>query len=189
VPFPLPVPVPEITELPQVSTAPTQNFRPRPSPWFVVTTAEWRQKFVDKVAGYTAMNPDRIPFLAARLLTSGVFFLLAIRFALQGANSESAVVWIRSAFLTIAWFWLLLPTQNPWYWTWALPFVPFARSRAWLAMSGLVFVYYARFWFSYHASAIHVLGTPYMGAEFFDFVVVWIEFFPWLIWMLWASRR
>ena len=84
-------------------------------------------------------------------------------------------------FLTIAWFWLLCPTQNPWYWTWALPLLPMARSRVWLAMSGLVLLYYLRFWLSYHWPEQPVLGTPYAGIAFFDFVVTWIEYGPWFL--------
>ena len=171
----------------QTSTDSTRRFRP--SPWFVVTTSEWRRAFVDTVAGYTSVRPKQIPFLVARFVTASVFLLLAIRFAIQAADSDNPVAWIRAAFLTIAWFWLLLPTQNPWYWTWALAFVPFARSRVWLAMSGLTLIYYARFWFAYHGGSTHILGTPYMGVEFFDFVVTWIEFFPWLIWLLCVSIR
>ena len=34
------------------------------------------------------------------------------------------------AFLVLAWFWLLSPTQNPWYWTWALPLVMRSSSAA-----------------------------------------------------------
>jgi hypothetical protein len=96
-------------------------------------------------------------------------------------RAESSDEWLSAAFLTVAWFWLLLPTQNPWYWTWALPFLPFARGRAWLAVSGLAFVYYVRFWMTSHFPDGQVLGTPYNGALFFDYVVTWFEFGPWFI--------
>ena len=88
-----------------------------------------------------------------------------------------------AAFLTLAWFWLLLPTQNPWYWMWALPFVPFVRNRAWFALSGIVLVYYFRFWMEYHYTGVAVLGTPYQGVAFYDFVLTWVEFGPWFIWL------
>jgi hypothetical protein len=96
---------------------------------------------------------------------------------------NDAVDWLRAAFLTIAWFWLLLPTLNPWYWTWAMPLLPFARSRAWLALSGLVFVYYLRFWLTYHFAETPVLGTRYPGPWFFDYIVTWLEFGPWFLWL------
>ena len=88
-----------------------------------------------------------------------------------------------AGFLTLAWFWLLCPTQNPWYWTWALPLLPFARSRVWMAVSGFVLLYYLRFWLTYDWADTSVLGTGYMGSAFFDFVVTWLEFAPWFAWL------
>ena len=58
-----------------------------------------------------------------------------------------------------------------WYWTWALPLLPLARSRVWLAMSGLVLVYYLRFWLRCHFPDTPVLGIAYRGGVFFDLVV------------------
>ena len=78
---------------------------------------------------------------------------------------------------------LLSPTQNPWYWTWALPLVPFVRGRAWLALSSLVLFYYLRFWLRYHFETTPVLGTRYPGVPFFDLVVTWFEYGPWLLWL------
>ena len=95
---------------------------------------------------------------------------------------------MESVFLTLAWFWLLLPTQNPWYWIWALPFVPFARNRAWLALGGLTLLYYLRFWLGYHWPNSPVWHTTYSGEVFFDYVVTWLEFAPWLVWLAISSR-
>jgi hypothetical protein len=83
----------------------------------------------------------------------------------------------------LAWFWLLSPTQNPWYWIWALPWVAFARSRAWLAVSGLTLIYYLRFWLNCHWPEEPVAGTGYRGTLFFDFVIAWLEFAPWFVWL------
>ena len=98
-------------------------------------------------------------------------------------SSGDPAAWLRVAFLTLAWLWLLSPTQNPWYWTWALPLVPWARGRAWLAVSGFVLVYYLRFWFLYEYGEALVRATGYPGAEHFDFVVTWLEYAPWLLWL------
>ena len=62
-----------------------------------------------------------------------------------------------------------------------LPLLPFARSRVWLAMSGLVLLYYLRFWLGYHFSDEPVLGTVYRGTAFFDLVVTWFEYAPWFV--------
>ncbi len=90
------------------------------------------------------------------------------------------------AFLTLVWFWLLLPTQNPWYLTWALPLIPFARCRVWFALSGLAFVYYLRFWMTARLTE-PLWGTPYSGSQFFDLIITWVEFAPWLIWLTWSA--
>jgi hypothetical protein len=61
--------------------------------------------------------------------------------------------------------------------------VPFARSRAWLVLSGLAFVYYFRFWMTAQFPS-PLLGTSYPGPQFFDYVVTWLEFAPWLVWLV-----
>jgi hypothetical protein len=71
---------------------------------------------------------------------------------------------------------------NPWYLTWALPFLPFCQNRAWLVLPGLAFFYYLRFWLTQHFTE-PMFGTGYTGATFFDFIVTWIEFVPWLVWL------
>jgi hypothetical protein len=59
-------------------------------------------------------------------------------------------------------------------------------------------IYYLRFWLIYHfpdvgAADVGVLGTAYRGTSFFDFVVVWLEFAPFLIVLIvgatWDSRK
>lgn len=179
-----------------------ENLRPKAageSPWFVVTSSAFRQS-VTKQAGFIlSVDESRIPFLVTRWITLGVFALIA-------AGLAGRVIWkpggmwkpddlsrqkrqLEAAFLTLAWFWLLAPTQNPWYWTWAVPLISFARGKAWLALSGLVFVYYLRFWFLYHFTGIDVATSGYEGTAFFDYVVVWLEFGPWLLVLLGLAIR
>lgn len=163
--------------------------RSSPPAWFAVTSATWRTQFVDAVCARSSISSQQVPFLAARLLTAAVFLLLALWFGWHGMQAKSSDEWLQMAFLTIAWFWLLQPTQNPWYWTWALPLVTFSRSRVWLAMSGLTLIYYGRFWFAYHAEGTPMFGTHYTGIHFFDLVVTWIEFGPWFVVLIWATMR
>jgi hypothetical protein len=73
--------------------------------------------------------------------------------------------------------------MNPWYWTWALPLLPFARGRAWLAVSGLVMLYYLRFWLANDFSDVELLGTGYRGSRFFHFIVVPLEHGIWTVWL------
>ena len=157
--------------------------------WFTVTPESWRAALVASVAQLTGLAAERVPFVLTRLLLSLTFIGLAVGLALRvagrkcDAENQRSERLLEATFLTLAWFWLLLPTQNPWYLTWCLPFLPFAGSRAWFALSGLAFVYYLRFWMTAQFST-PLLGTPYPGPQFFDYVVTWIEFAPWLAWLV-----
>lgn len=151
--------------------------------WFVITPTVCREMLADVVVHLSGTPRESAPFLLARVITAIVFLGVALWWAARKAQSTDAANWIEAIFLTLAWFWLLAPTQNPWYWIWSLPFLPFARSRAWLAMSGLVFSYYLRFWFAAHWPDGSVWPTRYDGVKFFDFIVTWLEFAPWLGWL------
>ena len=140
----------------------------------------------------TGIDEQQVPFFAARMTVAGVFLVVAFFFAFRRANLDHPRHLLQAVFMTLAWFFLLLPTQNPWYWIWALPFIPFARSRVWLILSGLTLAYYLRFWFVHHYADLAFWPTPYYGPQFFDFVVTWIEFGPWfvaLILVAWRAGR
>jgi len=149
-------------------------------PWFAVVPEDWRQRPVGPLAARLHIAPKTCAFLLVRVATSMAFVLIALGLAWRAAAEREASRWLKAVFLTLAWFWLLSPTQNPWYWTWAMPFIPFARSRMWLLLSGLALGYYLRFWLGYHWPDTPVPGSSYHGALFFDFVVTWVEFAPWL---------
>ncbi|MCH8921658.1 MAG: hypothetical protein IIA67_00765 [Planctomycetes bacterium] len=174
---------------------PTDQLKPYHVAWFSVLPEDLRGKVVES-AGPLSKDQERVPFLLTRLLTTGVFLALALTLAWRAARDDDVQSLLQAAFLTLAWFWLLSPTQNPWYWTWALPLLPFARGRAWLAVGGLVLLYYLRFWLEHHwPEPPHgqqtVLGTRYYGEYFFHFVVVVIEYVPWfgcLAYGFWRRR-
>jgi hypothetical protein len=155
--------------------------------WFTVTPESWRAALVATVAQQTGVDAERVPFVLTRFLLSLTLIGLAFGLALWAArrfkaDSPQHERLLEATFLTLAWFWLLLPTQNPWYLTWCLPFLPFARGRAWFALSGLAFAYYLRFWMTAQFPS-PLLGTPYPGPQFFDYVVTWLEFAPWMVWL------
>ena len=162
-----------------------ENLRPEKAidatPWFVFVPKSIRYDMTMKVADSLELDPTETPFLIARCLTALLFAAIAIGLAWHAMRQDNMNGWMEAAFLTVAWFWLLCPTQNPWYWTWALPMLPFVRNRAWIAMSGLVFLYYTRFWFRAHFEDRIVWPTGYQGTTFFDLVVPWIEFGPILL--------
>jgi len=160
---------------------PAADVQPDYKPWFSIVPQSLRAKLIETVADRLDIEQREVPFVVTRAATTLAFLLLAGARAWRASKSQQVDDWLRAASLTLAWFWLLCPTQNPWYWTWALPLLVFARNRAWILLSGLVFLYYLRFWLGYHWPDTPVLGTGYHGHAFFDFVVTWIEFAPWFV--------
>lgn len=170
---------------------PTSDVPAEDIAWFSVVPESWRMRLLAPfVYEDLEENPQNVKrrareaaFMLTRIATGIVYVALALVFAWFASKVEHPVAWLSYGFLTIAWFWLLAPTQNPWYWVWALPLVGFARSRVWLAMGGLVLLYYLRFWFEYQWPEETVPFTDYYGKTFFDFVVTWIEYLPFFIWL------
>jgi hypothetical protein len=158
-------------------------------PWFSIVPDPWKATLLSISSPWLPVGETEAAFHLTRALTGSVFVFIVALLLWRVRSSGDPAAWLRVAFLTLAWFWLLSPTQNPWYWTWALPLVIFARSRVWLALSGLTMIYYLRFWLGYHWPEEALLGTPYAGEALFDLVVTWIEFGPWFLWLAWESRR
>ena len=156
-------------------------------PWFVFVPNGIRSQLVATSSTWLGIEESRVPFLFARAITAVGFLTLALFWARAASNDVTSADWIERVFLTMAWFWLLLPTQNPWYWVWALPWIPFAKNRVWLAMSGLVMIYYLRFYFATHFSEVTLGYTPYKGEWYFHYVVVWFEYLPWFLLLTWSS--
>ena len=149
-------------------------------PWFVVVPESVRLHIVS--AGESmGISRGEVPFLLARFISVVVFGLIVVWLCRKLWGSRTRACFLDCCFASLAWVWFLAPTLNPWYWTWALAFIPFATNRAWLWISGLTMIYYLRFWFEYHYTGVNVFGTRYQGTEFFDYVVTWIEFGPWFV--------
>jgi len=162
---------------------PMADVEAKDTAWFSIVPESWRMRILGPWSRAMEVAPRDAAFFMSRAITGFAFVVLAFTFAWYASRAEHLTIWLSYGFLTTAWFWLLAPTQNPWYWVWALPLVGFARSRVWLAMGGLVLIYYMRFWFSYHRLDQEVFGTAYQGATFFDFVITWVEFAPWYVWL------
>jgi hypothetical protein len=134
----------------------------------------------------TAPEADRVAVAPAFVLTlavmgvvlCGVVGRLALR---RWPAGESP--WGEGVFAALAAAFLLSPTANPWYFVWAVPFLPWARLRAWFLLPGLVLQYYLRFWFAYHYDGPEssVAGTGLDGLDFFDQVWVWVEYGPFFV--------
>ena len=151
--------------------------------WFSVMPQFPREALIGPLAGWFEGDRWQAAFFVVRLASLLATVGIAAWCVQRAWAAEAPAVWLESAFLTLAWFWFLSPTLNPWYWTWVLPLLAWARSRVWWWLSGFVLVYYLRFWFIYQFPNTPVAGTAYAGAAFFDFIVTWCEFGPWLLWL------
>lgn len=147
-------------------------------PWYSVLPGTLRERLnrvLVNVVSLTGLDvpASRLAFLFTQALAAGMLLALGGVLALRRWPDDSRETLLRRAFLCLAWLWFLSATQNPWYWTWALPLVIFV-SRAWLLVSGFALIYYLRFWFV-HQFPDATLPGGLTGMRFFDEVVVWIE--------------
>lgn len=159
-----------------------ENVRPyptdHPKPWYSVCPTVLRERLNGIAARTTAIAglsgpADRLPFLLTQALMAGTLLVLAAALALRRWPDDPREALLSRSFLCLAWLWFLSATQNPWYWTWALPLAVFA-SPSWLLVSGFALIYYLRFWFVHHFPD-SVLPGGLTGARFFDEIVVWFE--------------
>lgn len=163
-----------------------ENVRPAPAgaaaaePWFAIVPNGLRAAFCEMVAERFGTDPRTAGFLVARVGSLAVFGVVALALARGVFLAPRPRRLAHACFLNVAAFWLLAPTQNPWYWAWSMPFAAFGGSRWWLAGPAVAMAYYARFWFAELDAGAPLLGTPYGGAAFYDFVVVPALFAPWL---------
>ncbi len=169
------------------ATCESEHVMARPIPWFAIVPWHIRDAVVAPLAFAFDETSTKVAFLLTRGMTLLVFLIAALWLAGHAQRSSAPARWLEAVFLTLAWFWALSPTLNPWYWTWVLPLLPFARGRAWFAVSGLVMFYYLRFWLTAHFNNFVLSGTGYRGEHFFHFVVVPVEHGIWLGWLVWES--
>lgn len=143
--------------------------------WFVVTPSAARQALNRRVASSLAkigLAPNVDPaFIATQVLMGTLLFGLVLWWSWQVFKKPQALTLLRSAFLVLAWAWLLSSAQNPWYVLWFLPLMPFARCRSWFLLPCLAFVYYLRFWLVYQGETIDPGGE----CPAFDYGWVWFE--------------
>lgn len=168
-----------------------ENLRPdaadSPPHWFVITPNSLRTTTAEFLTSTWQHPIPEATFLTARVITLLMFAAIVAGLLWRASRRNEDEFWLRIVFLTVAWFWVFAPTLNPWYWTWALPFLPFAGRRAWTAVSLLVLAYYLRFWLLYQFPESGILGTNYQGEQFFHFVVAPLEHGLWLLWLLLES--
>ncbi|MCI0743991.1 MAG: hypothetical protein L0Y58_01170 [Verrucomicrobia subdivision 3 bacterium] len=162
----------------------------RPAPWYAAVPGSARERFhtvLTNLLRHAGMDLTElnVPFLIAQVLTGLSVLAIALWTALHHWPEDRGEELLRLAFLCLAWLWFLSATQNPWYWTWAMPCVIFT-SRPWLSVSGFALIYYLRFCFVNEFPQPTLPGSL-TGQRFFDEVVVWVEHLPVLLALLWCQ--
>ena len=167
---------------------PTAHLAAPDRAWFSVLPEPWRAAVIGPAAWALGLSPLQTAFITSRALLTVVFFGIVGWLCIRSFRFAEPRLFLEASFLIVAWFVLLSPTVNPWYWLWAVPFAPFGRNRTWLLLSGLLFVYYFRFWLVGHFAEHSVPYTDLRPELFFDYVVTWLEFAPWLVALALAAR-
>ena len=174
-----------------------ENIKPQPrasnrvEPWFSVVPHKLRTRLLDASRAVHDRGVDQARLLS-RAVVASLYLLIVAGLVVQAWRASSSTDWLRTVFATIAWLWMLAPTQNPWYWTWAIAFLPWSKVWVWRLLGGLPLVYYFRFWCEAHDPKVVVGNTTYTGVDVFDFLVVWLEYAPfWLLWLwsLWHQPK
>jgi hypothetical protein len=167
-----------------------------PDHWFVLVPGAWRDALHRTCLAPLADSPGPASgadpaFLLTQLLMGTILLALCLRWARGIYKQPEPGMLLRGVFLTLAWGWLLSSAQNPWYFLWSLPFIVFDGRRSWFLLSGLVFLYYLRFWLEYQAPATDAGSQAARTA--FDFQVVWLEYLPFFLALLvetwWLRHR
>jgi len=142
--------------------------------WFAFVPNDSRIAWYEWIAEKTeAENPA---FLTARIVTVAMFGIAYIFILLRLSRADETRQVLECFFFVLAMFFMLQPTQNPWYWLWSAPLVMFARNRGWLLVSAILFVYYLRFWFTTLPGEYAVGNFQYTGTGLFDYIVVFLEY-------------
>jgi hypothetical protein len=118
--------------------------------------------------------------LASRLVVALIFaaiFCVVMRWLWKKRDVMS---FCRASLVLTASLFFLIPTGNPWYYSWIFPFLIFFPLRSLILFSGLVLLYYLDFYFMYQGQR-----------DIFEWVrlVEYGLFFMALGWELWTKNR
>jgi alpha-1,6-mannosyltransferase len=113
---------------------------------------------------------------AASRIVVGLLLLAGIAWLLRQPAEDGLAVCERCLFVVAGAF-LLSPTQFPWYSLWFLPFLVLRPRGSLLLLSALLPVYYLRF---------YLFGCGMV--DMYDYRVVWVQYLPVWIWLLWEWR-
>ena len=105
-------------------------------------------------------NP--LPIFLSKITVTLVLIGVLLRLLCKGASLlEQPIEFIRGLFWIMALVFLLSPVQNPWYLCWVVPFLCIFPERSWIALTGLVGLYYLDFYFDYQELHKFSLWIPW----------------------------
>ncbi len=93
--------------------------------------------------------PEDLVRLSSRLVVALIFAVIFIFVLRWFWNRRDVLSFCQSALILTASLFFLVPTGNPWYYSWTFPFLLFFPVRAFMLFSGLVLLYYLDFYFMY----------------------------------------
>ncbi len=93
--------------------------------------------------------PEDLVRLSSRLAVALIFAVISIMVLRWFWNRRDVLSFCQSALILTASLFFLVPTGNPWYYSWTFPFLLFFPVRALILFSGLVLLYYLDFYFMY----------------------------------------
>jgi alpha-1,6-mannosyltransferase len=124
------------------------------------------QTVLGELANKTILS-NPLPIFISKVTVSLVLIGFLFRFLYKGGSLlKQPVEFIRGLFCLMALVFLLSPVQNPWYLCWVVPFLCIFPQWSWIALSGLVGLYYMDFYFDYQE------------LQKFSLLVPWIEYIP-----------
>ncbi len=86
------------------------------------------------------------PGFAAQVTVYLIYLAILLRMLFRSpATGADVSVYMRTSFLLVCAVLLLNRSFFPWYMMWVIPFLSFYRSRAWLLLSGTIFLSYAKY--------------------------------------------
>ncbi len=150
------------------------------TPWFVVAPNSLRRELNRPLQTIGLDRKDAACFLA-RVITLSLFALFYLWNLVKLYDTiHKGEQWLvdlagRITFV-LALFLFVQPTVNPWYFVWVAPLTCLSKNRGWLLASGLLTLYYSRFWFKGLVGTFVLGGHRFDGVKLFDHIFVFVEF-------------
>ncbi len=146
-------------------------------------TAEWKVNdgLFSVITGM--IQSFHLPFdtnVTSRIVISLIFGFIVILACQRLLKKRTIFRFLQVSMISLAALFFLIPTGNPWYFTWLFPFLIIFPSRALIVFSGLVFLYYLDFYFMYHEQK-ELFQWIRLGEYGIFFIVLGVE--------LWVKNR